>query len=117
MTRTYYIQDDIQIKVESYHERKGEPHKFKNKIYMWPDETVWENLENRRNRPHTEWKKEVIPMVMDWLKTNKPNHYETLKNSKWGWRQNCGCSMCPCSPGFVSDNEGYISIHVNFKSK
>jgi len=113
----YYINSKIDIKVESYQDRRNEPHKFKNKIYMWPEETVFENLVNRRSRPYNEWKKEVIPLVMDWLKTNMPNHYNALKDSKWGWRKNCGCGMCPCSPGFVSDNEGCITIHVNFSNK
>jgi hypothetical protein len=105
---------NITVNVESYNDRDGEPHRKKNKMYIWPSETLIENLENRRSRPHTIWKKEIIPLVMDWLKTNMPNHYNELKDCKWGWRQNCGCSMCPCSPGFVSNNEGYITIHVNF---
>ena len=56
---TYYIKDNIEIKVESYQDRRNEPHRFKNKIYMWPEETVLENLENRRSRPYNEWKKDV----------------------------------------------------------
>ena len=113
----YYISDNISVKIESYTQRKDEPYKNKNKLYIFPSETIWENLENRKSRPHTEWKKEVIPLVMDWLKKKMPNHYETLKDNKWGWRQNCGCSMCPCSPGFISDTDGNISIYVDIKIK
>lgn len=114
MSKTYHITDDVQIDVESFHSRQGEPHRNKNKIYVWlSKESIGDNLMNRRSRPYTEWKTEVIPMVMEWLKEKMPNHYNELKTAKWGWRQNCGCGMCPCSPGFVSDTEGYITIHVN----
>jgi hypothetical protein len=105
---------DISVKVESYHVRRAEPLKRRNKMYIHPTETILENLENRRSRPYTTWKKEIIPLVMEWLKINMPNHYDELKDSKWGWNRNCGCSMCPCSPGFVSDNDGYITIQVTF---
>ena len=103
----------ISIQRESYYERNREPFKTKNKMYVWVSgETLIENLENRRNRPHNVYKKEVIPMVMEKMKKKYPKEYKELKDTKWGWRQKCGCSMCPCSPGFVSDTEGYITIQV-----
>lgn len=112
---TYQMTD---IKVTSFESRNGEPFKNRNKIYMWIDgETIDENFLNRRLRPYTEYKRELIPQINDWLEKKMPKHYNELKDVKWGWRQSCGCSMCPCSPGFVSDNEGYITIHINFKTK
>jgi hypothetical protein len=108
----YQITD---IQVKSYEPRSGEPFTNRNKIYMWPDnETISENLVNRRTRPYTTYKKDLIPQLMEWLEKNMPNYYKEIKDSKWGWRQNCGCSMCPCSPGFVSDAEGYVTIHIKF---
>jgi len=94
--------------------RKGEPQKYKNKLYVWvADETIIDNLLNRRSRPYQVYKKEVIPMVMEKIKKKYPDYYEQLKDAKWSWNKNCGCSMCPCSPGFVSDISGYFDIHID----
>ena len=41
--------------------------------------------------------------MMEKLKKTNPQVYKDLKNIKWGWNQNCGCSMCPCSPGFIGN--------------
>jgi len=90
---------DVKARQESYSDRKREPYKYRNKMYIWPEgETIMENLMNRRDRPHTFYKKEIIPLVMKW-------------------RQHCGCGMCPCSPGFVSDKDGLglIQVTVEFK--
>lgn len=70
-------------------------------IYFWPSkESVLENLENRRNRPYKEWKK-LIPEVLKQLNIVDPGY-------KWTWNQYAGCSMCPCSPGFVPSNMSSI---------
>lgn len=83
--------------------RSGEPNRENPKIYFWPKgEGVMDNLINRRNRPYEAWK-ELIPEVIEMLKESDPEAYEYLSNPviKWGWSKNCGCSMCPCSPGFI----------------
>ena len=96
--------------------RRGEPHRTKNKMYVWVDnETLFENIINRRNRPYQMYKKEVIPMVMELIKKKHPDYYNDLKDTKWSWNQKCGCSMCPCSPGFVGDTTGFYEIHVTIK--
>lgn len=109
---------DIHVKLEAAFIRSGEPKKKHDKLYIWTTgETIMENLVNRRNRPYEDYKREVIPQLMERLKEERPMVYEFLKDVKWGWNQNCGCSMCPCSPGFVGNvNRGYgnvYSIHVN----
>ena len=96
--------------------RKGEPYKYSNKLYIWPQgESVVDNLFNRRNRPSKVWKEEVIPALMSKLAEVNPEVYEGVKNEEWGWRQKCGCT-CPCSPGFVGKGGGsyVISATVNF---
>lgn len=109
-----YTISKIRVSRDGYTSRKGEPFKSKNKIYLWIlGETLSENLVNRRNRPYTEYKKDVIPKIMKYLEKNKPEYFQEVKDTKWGWRQHCGCSMCCCSPGFVSDNDGMINIHVD----
>lgn len=97
--------------------RKVEPYKDRHKIYVWPHgETIVENLYNRRNRPHTFYRKTVIPMLMEALRNDasQSEAYEILRWAKWSWNQKCGCSICPCSPGFVADIGGWgaYDVHV-----
>jgi hypothetical protein len=99
--------------IRKEYNRKGEPYKLRNKIFVFvANETLLENIINRRNRPYNIYKKEVIPMVMERLKKKHPDFYEELKDTKWSWNKNCGCSMCPCSPGFVGDSHGFFEIQV-----
>jgi len=106
----------VKAQYEPYRERKSEPYKGSNKLYIWPSgESVIDNLFNRHNRPSKVWKEEVIPAVLEALKEKNAAIYEIVKNEKWGWRQKCGCT-CPCSPGFVGQNGGqhWISAEVKF---
>jgi hypothetical protein len=61
------------------------------RVYVWVrNETLLDQLENRRGRPHTEWR----PLVREQLR--KVYGY----TGRLSWSQNAGCS-CGCSPGFV----------------
>lgn len=54
-------------------------------------ESVLDNLENRTGRPVDAYRaavKEILPML-------------GLAGHKVTWSQKAGCSMCPCSPGFL----------------
>lgn len=53
------------------------------------NETVAENLMNRRNRP-TKLYREIVSKVFA----------ELGEDIKMSWDQKAGCSMCACSPGF-----------------
>ena len=105
--------DKVNVIKETPFGRSGEPKKKHDKIYIWlTDSSVLENLINRRNRPYEDYRREVIPQLMETLKKEQPNVYEVLKDVKWSWNQNCGCSMCPCSPGFVGNvNRGYDTVY------
>lgn len=94
-------------------ERKGEPYPYASKMYIWPEnETVFENLMNRRQRPVTFYKKEIIPVILERIKTEFPDYSISTDPKKWGWRQKCGCT-CPCSPGFINIQSGApYDIHV-----
>jgi len=73
----------------------------KPKIYFSIEkETILENLENRRSRPHQEYKK-LIPEALKQLNIENPGY-------KWTWNPKAGCSMCPCSPGFTPYNMSSI---------
>jgi hypothetical protein len=56
-------------------------------------ETVLDDLQNRRRRPWTLWKK-MLPDVLTACGVSL--NLEGLR-----WSKNAGCTMCPCSPGFV----------------
>lgn len=75
------------------------------RVYIFPkDETIWENLENRHQRPHTTFRKEVMPAVLAAM--NLP------ANTRIRWSQYAGCS-CPCSPGFIIDEVKGTSVYVD----
>ena len=74
------------------------------------NENVLENLINRRQRPYTTWKKELLPLVAKLI------FEETglIMGSSISWNQRLGCS-CPCSPGFKTslyDEEGRTSAYT-----
>jgi hypothetical protein len=56
-----------------------------------------ENLGNRTSRPYQDWKPLVIKQLADM----------GIEYSRVRWSQKAGCSMCPCSPGFVVDDARY----------
>ena len=56
-------------------------------------ESVLENLANRTRRPYTLWKK-MIPGALSRAGIS-------LSLEGWRWSRNAGCTMCPCSPGFI----------------
>ena len=79
-------------------------------LYVWPeDESVLENFINRRNRPITLYRKEVLPVIKKL--------FDMSDDVKFSWSNKAGCS-CPCSPGFViKDSSMYNkNIHVTIKS-
>jgi len=75
------------------------------RVYIFPKgETIWQNLENRRQRPHTTFRKEVMPAVL--AEMGLP------ANTKIRWSQYAGCS-CPCSPGFIIDDVHGKTVFVD----
>ena len=93
-----------EIKINRYAKRQGEKKQSSPKMYLFiNNETVIENLINRRNRPYNEYKKLIIPKVMESISKTDPELFERIKDVKWGWDRHCGCSMCPCSPGFIGE--------------
>jgi hypothetical protein len=58
------------------------------------DETVLENLMNRRVRPYNAYKTLIHGSDLDQI----------LDLSKLSWSQKAGCS-CPCSPGFILNKQ------------
>jgi hypothetical protein len=109
----------INVRRDSYTNRKGELAKWSNKLYIFTEgETILENLVNRRSKPHQFYKAEIIPKVLVMI-TDEQIIKELLSNpkAKWGWSQKCGCSMCPCSPGFIQrgGSDSMLTVYVNVK--
>lgn len=63
----------------------------KPRVYISVNETILENLINRRSRPVSEYRR-LMPQVMTLL--------GLPADTKAVWSQKAGCS-CGCSPGFI----------------
>lgn len=87
-----------------YSYRNGSKQYWSNaRIYFFvKDETILDNLINRRSRPMTEYRK-LLPSV--FAKAGLPT------DTKVKWRQTAGCS-CGCSPGFIIDNMSKFDVFV-----
>ena len=70
----------------------------KSRVYIFPKgENLVENLINRRTRPYTEYRKQVMPDVLEAM--------GLPRDTKVKWSRYAGCS-CPCSPGFIVPGYG-----------
>lgn len=76
----------------------------KARLYVHPKgESVLENLlgpTGRRGRPITEWRRDVLPVVVEALRAKGFLPADAVATARWS--QYAGCS-CPCSPGFIFD--------------
>lgn len=63
------------------------------------DETLLENLQNRCRRPYNVYKRMIAASGIGAV----------LDLTGLRWSQNAGCTMCPCSPGFIIPRQA-ISI-------
>jgi hypothetical protein len=89
--------------------RKNEPKKYSTKVYIFHErENIITNLIERHKRPFLVYKKELVPLILQKLEKEHKLVFDTIKGQNWEWSKNCGCSMCPCSPGFIIDN-GYVT--------
>ena len=131
-----FIIDKISFTWDRY--RTGEPkhHSIKMYIFVQDESIISENLIYRHSRPYNIYKRCVIPEVLEFIKTTPEkidlrdlssfpsslqlpltNWYETIKDVKWSWNKNCGCSRCPCSPGFIGSKGMPLDIFVWIKAE
>ena len=75
-------------------------------------ESIVDQLFNRRHRPYQMYKKEVIPIILKYMEQHHPEVYEKIKDTKWQWSQKCGCTLCPCSPGFHG-RTNILAYHIS----
>jgi hypothetical protein len=62
------------------------------------DETIMDNLANRKRRPYNVYKTLI----------HSSDIASVLNLSELRWSQKAGCAMCPCSPGFVLSKQTLI---------
>lgn len=95
------------LKINNVQIRDADKPANKTRVYIFvKGETVLENLQNRRHRPVTVYKKEIIPQ----LKAHFPD------GVKFSWSQKAGCS-CGCSPGFIVHGDVGREIYVDLEVK
>lgn len=70
-------------------------------------ESILENLQNRRSRPSTHYRKNILPGVLA---------AQGITPERVQWSQRAGCS-CPCSPGFILKGVRIRSdLHVTIRA-
>ena len=112
-----FVIKKVKITKDYFFSRQGVPNKRQDKLYIWPTkESLMESIANRRSRPYNLYKEFVIPAVIERIAKEFPKH-DLLSVEKWSWSQKCGCSMCPCSPGFNGNKERVepYTIHVDIE--
>ena len=91
--------------------RSAEKPTNKTCIYVFDErgkkETIIDNLMNRRNRPHKEYKTHLATVLN---KSDIPVSF--IKHAQWS--QKAGCS-CGCSPGFIIKGHVGKEIFVTLK--
>ena len=91
----FQLNIDIRRRRSSVPGERGNP-PVKTRIYVsHADESIMEHLSNRHNRPYTLYRKEILPHIR--------REMDIPDDVKIRWNRYAGCSMCPCSPGFVVD--------------
>lgn len=83
------------------------------------DETVIQNLRSRmaqragapRRLSPRDMRKHILKAVVERLKTEHPKTGIT-DPKQLRWSAKAGCTMCPCSPGFVVENSYNYRIDV-----
>jgi hypothetical protein len=86
------IVKEIKIQDENPYNRNGKVLQKKTRIYFFRAETLSANWARRFISPSREYRK-FLPEVFD--KLGLPA--DTVAK----WNRYAGCSMCPCSPGFI----------------
>lgn len=76
----------------AYSHRDWQEYESKPRVYFWEDgESILDHLANRRCEPYRIYRKVLDNVLQDLGVT-----YDRAN-----WSQRAGCTMCPCSPGFI----------------
>ncbi len=96
--------------VSAYPERDQRRYS-RGRVFVWiKDESVMENLQNRTTRPADQYR-------LIALSAMKQAGLD-IDSFKLVWSQKAGCSMCPCSPGFIikplDESKKWDTAFMNF---
>jgi len=81
-------------------------------IYVWlEDETIRENLMNRRERPSKAYKEFVLPLGLKELGYTEEEAKAIIKKAYWSQKAGCNCG---CSPGFLTKGMKEGEAHITF---
>lgn len=103
----------INVVEEEPFKRHGKLLQKKTRVYFWiQGQTLIENFARRFTNPSREYRK-FLPAVFE--KLGLPA--DTVAN----WNRYAGCTMCPCSPGFIlkghNGKEAHVTIGVLTEKK
>lgn len=80
-----------------YSNRGWREHTSEPRMYVSvADETLLDNLMNRTRRPYNVYKTMIHSSAID----------QVLNLDGMRWSQKAGCTLCPCSPGFIIPRQG-----------
>lgn len=75
------------------------------------NENFWEDFANRTTRPAALWKPAIVAAF-------KKRYFGANAVDLTGmhWYAKAGCSMCPCSPGFILPNHHGVDFNVSVET-
>jgi hypothetical protein len=79
----------------SWKQQKSDQPYSPSRVFVDFGEDVWTHLANRRSRDYNT----LRPLVLEKLKSMG------IPVTKLRWSRYAGCSMCPCSGGFIIEGE------------
>lgn len=82
------------------------------KVFFWPETfTLDEHLDGRFKRPYERLR---MRMRSVWRLADIPQE-EWPRTREVKWSQKAGCSVCPCSPGFIVARRWGYDLHVTYR--
>lgn len=91
---------------KGYKARDVKEYNSKPRIYVHPaGESIMENFANRRSRPSKLYRQLAVAPALKAL--------GLPADTKVTWSQFAGCTMCPCSPGFIVQAYGTPKANVH----
>lgn len=84
----------------------------RSKVFFWPEDfTVDEHLGGRFNRPYERLRFRLRSV---WRLIGLPEE-QWPETRQVKWSQKAGCSVCPCSPGFIVSSRWGVDLHVTYR--
>lgn len=91
MKLVQFKKSDFERSWKKKQQRSDRPHSPSRVFTSFVGESVYEHLENRRQRPYTEMKPIIAKALTE----------AGIKFTKIRWNRYAGCDTCACSGGFI----------------